>query len=187
MVSAAASLLALSACGAPHQRYCSPLTTSSNGQSASPQAFPRRAFVLSAYVGLMLRHTLMKGAVTNGQRWTENVEWLVDASGCDPQTLASTSILQALFDRAIVELDLHPVAPPHFHSFPGAAGVTGFALLSESHLSCHTFPETGFAAFDLFCCKDRPDWDWAERLKTALGARDVRIRKLMRGTAPAGT
>ena len=33
-------------------------------------------------------------------------------------------------------------------------GVTGLALLAESHISIHTWPETGYAAVDVFTCGD---------------------------------
>lgn len=38
------------------------------------------------------------------------------------------------------------------HSFGPGQGVTGVAVLSESHISIHTWPETGFAALDIFMC-----------------------------------
>ena len=37
------------------------------------------------------------------------------------------------------------------HSFD-PQGITGFALLAESHISIHTWPEFGFAAIDAFTC-----------------------------------
>lgn len=40
----------------------------------------------------------------------------------------------------------------HFHHFGPAMGVTGVLMLAESHISIHTWPETGFAAIDIFMC-----------------------------------
>ncbi len=37
------------------------------------------------------------------------------------------------------------------HSFK-PQGVTGLALLAESHISIHTWPEVGYAAIDVFTC-----------------------------------
>ena len=33
-------------------------------------------------------------------------------------------------------------------------GVSGVAVLAESHISIHTWPETGYAAIDYFTCGD---------------------------------
>lgn len=40
----------------------------------------------------------------------------------------------------------------HVHSFQENGGVSGVAVLAESHMSIHTWPEIGFAAFDVFMC-----------------------------------
>ena len=40
----------------------------------------------------------------------------------------------------------------HLHHFTPNHGVTGVAVLSESHISVHTWPERAFAAFDIFMC-----------------------------------
>lgn len=109
------------------------------------------------------------------------VEWLVDAHGCSPDSLRSLAALAALFDRLVRELDLHPAGDPVWRSFPGEGGVTGLLLLTESHLTCHTFPERGFAGFNLYCCRPRPDWPWSERLAEALGATSVRVTIHPRG------
>ena len=73
------------------------------------------------------------------------------------------------------------MAEPVWHVFPGEVGITGVLLLSESHLACHTFPERGFAAFDLYCCRPSQPWPWEERLAEALGAERVHVRSLPRG------
>ena len=38
------------------------------------------------------------------------------------------------------------------HEFGVGCGVTGVVVLSESHISVHTWPEKGYAAFDIFMC-----------------------------------
>ncbi len=115
----------------------------------------------------------------------DGVEWVVDAFGCSAAALQSPAQLRSLFDRAVAELGLHPVAPTSLHAFPGHGGVTAVQLLSESHLTAHTFPETGYAAFNLYCCRPRPDWPWAERLAELLGATRVEVRRIARpGPAP---
>ncbi len=108
-------------------------------------------------------------------------EWVVDAFGCDPDALRSIPRLQALADAIVAELQLRPVAAPLWHQFSGPAGVTGVVVLSESHLTCHTFPEQGYAALNLYCCRPRAPWPWEARLRDALGAREVRVTELQRG------
>ncbi len=40
----------------------------------------------------------------------------------------------------------------HVHEFVSNGGVSGVAVLAESHISIHTWPELDFAAFDIFMC-----------------------------------
>jgi S-adenosylmethionine decarboxylase len=110
----------------------------------------------------------------------DGLEWLVDAHACDPAALRDAARLEAVFQACVAELGLHPLGPARFHAFPGPGGVTGMLMLSESHLTCHSFPELGYAAFNLYCCRQRPDWPWAERLQGLLGAADVQVRRLER-------
>lgn len=42
----------------------------------------------------------------------------------------------------------------HLHHFTPNGGISGVAVLAESHISVHTWPECGFAAFDIFMCGD---------------------------------
>ena len=107
-------------------------------------------------------------------------EWLVDATGCAPERLRSRRALRGVFARIIDEMALHPVARSVWHAFPGAGGLSGMVVLSESHLACHTFPERGYAAFSLYCCRPRPEWPWAERLAELLDARRVIVQQVPR-------
>lgn len=42
----------------------------------------------------------------------------------------------------------------HYHPFGEGMGVSGVTVLSESHISIHTWPERDFAAIDIFMCGD---------------------------------
>ncbi|MEL6585599.1 MAG: adenosylmethionine decarboxylase [Pseudomonadota bacterium] len=42
----------------------------------------------------------------------------------------------------------------HAHDFGDRAGFTGVAVLAESHISVHTWPEHDYAAIDIFMCGD---------------------------------
>lgn len=39
-----------------------------------------------------------------------------------------------------------------FHKFGENMGVTGTVILAESHISVHSWPETGYIAIDVFMC-----------------------------------
>ena len=113
------------------------------------------------------------------------VEWLVEGLDCDPDRLRDLISLRRVCDRILGDLGLRPVRDGVWHQFPGPAGVTGLYLLAESHLTCHTYPEFGVATFNLYCCRSRPPWPWAERLAEMLGAGSVTVRVLDRGRVRA--
>jgi S-adenosylmethionine decarboxylase len=107
-------------------------------------------------------------------------EWVVEAHGADPVSLADLEKLRHMLDRMIAELDLHPVSEPVWHRFPGTGGITGVCLLSESHFACHTFPEYGALCLNLFCCRPRPDWDFESYLRREFTTQSVRVRRIER-------
>ena len=101
---------------------------------------------------------------------------MIDASGCNAATLADIEQLKSIFDRIIRDLDLHVLGEVSWYQFPGTRGVSGLALLSESHLACHTYPEFGAASFNLYHCSKRNTWAWERMLREMLGATKVNVR-----------
>ena len=69
-----------------------------------------------------------------------------------------------------------------WHQFPPPGGITALFLLTESHLSLHTYPESGIATFNLYCCRPRRRWEWEERLAALLGAKQIAVRRVVRGS-----
>jgi S-adenosylmethionine decarboxylase len=51
-----------------------------------------------------------------------------------------------LCDLTLLDLKVYPFTP---------IGVTGVAVVSESHVMVHTWPEHGYAAVDVFTCGEQ--------------------------------
>src|ERR1700741_1726376 len=117
---------------------------------------------------------------------TLGTEWLIDASGCDAAALADLDRLRAVFNRVIHDLDLNVLGEIQWRQFDHPGGVSGLALLSESHLTCHTYPEFRAATFNLYCCRERTTWPWEQMLREMLGASHVSVRTFDRIALQAG-
>lgn len=72
----------------------------------------------------------------------------------------------------------------HMHGFGNGQGFTGVALLAESHITVHTWPERRYAAFDVFMCGEC-DADRAAAVIAAEPETAVEIRALDRPSAAA--
>ena len=109
-------------------------------------------------------------------------EWLVDAQGCRADALRDLALVRALLEKVLLRLELRVVGEPQWHEFGGEGGVTGIYLLTESHLSVHTYPEHGTATLNLYCCRPRPEFPWSDELTQILGATRVSVRIIDRGS-----
>lgn len=67
-----------------------------------------------------------------------------------------------------------------FHGFE-PQGVSGTVVISESHLSIHTWPEYGYASIDIYTCgglDPRPGFEW---VGAELRAEQTRVQEILRG------
>jgi len=69
----------------------------------------------------------------------------------------------------------------HFHHFTPNGGVTGVAMLAESHISIHSWPERGYAALDVFMCGDSDPDRAIEVLRAGFQPGEVEVREHKRG------
>ena len=97
---------------------------------------------------------------------------LFDLEGCSSDLLDDARhVRNSLFHAAI--LSNSKILKIDFHQFT-PQGVTGFALLADSHISIHTWPEKGVAKCDIFTCSDRAKPEKAvEYLGEALEAEQI--------------
>ena len=76
---------------------------------------------------------------------------ILEMWGC--QNLNSVETAEQSLREMVVALDVHLLDLRVYPFSP--VGVTGIAIVSESHLVIHTWPEHGYAAVDLFTCGAR--------------------------------
>lgn len=78
--------------------------------------------------------------------------FLLNLYGCSPNTLNDELFLVDLLENA-ASISGATVVQSIYKKFD-PQGVTAISLLSESHISIHTWPEKGEAAVDIFTCGD---------------------------------
>ncbi len=71
----------------------------------------------------------------------------------------------------------------HLHHFSEIGGVSGVAVLAESHISIHTWPQYGYAALDLFMCGGCNPYLAIPVLRCAMVPRKVKVQEFLRGEA----
>jgi len=74
----------------------------------------------------------------------------------------------------------------HLHHFTPNGGVSGIAVLAESHISVHTWPEISFAAFDVFMCGDAVPERAIDVLREAFSPQRVELQEQLRGVMKDG-
>ncbi len=81
---------------------------------------------------------------------TEGVHIIAELSGCDVNKLSNLEgVREALLESArransqVIDVVMHKFSP---------LGISGVALIAESHISVHTWPEYGYAAIDIYTC-----------------------------------
>ena len=78
----------------------------------------------------------------------------IDIENCDSGFLNDAAFLEDLLSKAIKESGFILVEDIKMHQFH-PYGVTGYALLSSSHIAIHTWPEYNFASVDIFACDSK--------------------------------
>jgi S-adenosylmethionine decarboxylase len=115
-------------------------------------------------------------AVRNGVRCA-GVHLIVDLHGAE--RLDDIEHIEATLRRCVAASQA-TLLHIHLHHFQ-PSGVSGVAVLAESHISIHTWPEAGYAALDVFMCGSANPDACIPVLREAFSAKRVGVDEILRG------
>lgn len=100
---------------------------------------------------------------------------LWDASGLDDLAHIEETL------RHAVEACSATLLHVHLHRFFASGGVSGVAVLAESHISIHTWPERSYGAVDIFMCGTCNPYHAIPVLRQAFQPGNLQVSELKRG------
>jgi S-adenosylmethionine decarboxylase len=101
---------------------------------------------------------------------------------CEFDKLNDVNFIERTFVEAALKsgAEVREVA---FHKF-APQGVSGVVIISESHLTIHSFPEHGYASIDVYTCGDLDPTIAAKYIADALGSQTREMTEIPRGMGP---
>ncbi len=109
------------------------------------------------------------------------VHIIADLYGVDAGLISSADTISPIMESAIKEGNLTEISSQYYQFRP--MGASGIALLAESHLSFHTWPEHGLVTLDIYTCGDRSNADRAfNYILNVLQPTSIDYRKVERGS-----
>ncbi|MEM2707619.1 MAG: adenosylmethionine decarboxylase [Candidatus Pacearchaeota archaeon] len=89
--------------------------------------------------------------IGKGERKGKNIGYQISAEFYGVKNISYVHQIEPILNKALNESKLNIVKKPTYHQF-NPHGVTAFALLEESHISIHTWPEYDYLSLDIFSC-----------------------------------
>ena len=123
--------------------------------------------------GLPKDHFIVKNGVECAG--THLIVDLIGASGIDDLGHIERTMRRCVEEAGATLLHIH------LHHFTPNAGVSGVAVLAESHISIHTWPERCYAALDVFMCGDARPELCLDVLNEAFRPETLRVKEVLRG------
>ncbi|MBM7701248.1 adenosylmethionine decarboxylase [Metabacillus iocasae] len=102
--------------------------------------------------------------------------------GCDFDKLNDMEYIEKTFVDAALKTGAE-VREVAFHKF-APQGVSGVVIISESHLTIHSFPEHGYASIDVYTCGELDPTIAADYIAEALNAQTRETIEVPRGMGP---
>ncbi len=114
------------------------------------------------------------------------VHLMLELYGCDRQILSDESLVRSVLEEYPARVDMQTVSPVHLYqietSNPLDAGLSGFVVIAQSHISLHAWPEYGEVDIDICSCKEFSQEDAISFAKEMFQTGDVEAHFVVRGT-----
>lgn len=123
---------------------------------------------------------MVKGGNLNMDTMGRHV--IAELWGCDFDKLNDVVQIERIFVDAALKSGAE-IREAAFHKF-APQGVSGVVIISESHLTIHSFPEHGYASIDVYTCGELDPNIAADYIAEALGAQTRENIELPRGMGP---
>ncbi len=114
------------------------------------------------------------------------VHLMLELYGCNREVLTDVSLIRRLLDEYPGCVGMEKVSPVHLYdietSNPLDAGMSGFVVIAQSHISVHAWPEYGEVDIDICSCKEFNQEDAIVFAKEMFQTDDVETHFVVRGS-----
>lgn len=112
----------------------------------------------------------------------------IDGYGGNPKKLNDGNLVKKILDELPGKVNMHKIYGPVTMECPecnpkDSGGFSGFVMIAESHISCHTFPWRKFVSIDVYTCGSSMDKKFiVNYFKKAFELKKVELNFIKRGT-----
>ncbi len=114
------------------------------------------------------------------------VHLMLELYGCDRQILSDETLVRCVLEEYPARVEMEKVSPVHLYqietSNPLDAGLSGFVVIAQSHISLHAWPEYGEVDIDICSCKEFSQEEAIAFAKQMFQTDDVEAHFVVRGT-----
>jgi S-adenosylmethionine decarboxylase len=131
-----------------------------------------------------MRHILHKDNTLGGIAML--VHLMLELYNIDRETLSDERLVRSVLDQYPARVGMEKVSPVHLYdietSNPLDAGLSGFVVIAQSHISLHAWPEYGEVDIDICSCKEFSQEDAVAFAKEIFQTDDIEAHFVVRAT-----
>lgn len=114
------------------------------------------------------------------------VHLMLELYGCDRELLNDEPLVRRVLEEYPARVEMQKVSPVHLYYIdtdnPLDAGLSGFVVIAQSHISIHTWPEYGEVDIDICSCKTFSQEEAIAFARKMFQSGDIETHFMVRGT-----